>query len=106
MGTHYELIRLGQASGDHNRRLYCYLCHPPLSWRSFCATAAALESQRIYNNRYVGGVDTYLQVITAQNSALLNERNDVDILRRRMDATVSLVKALGGGWDRTQLPPQ
>ncbi len=70
------------------------------------ATAAALESQRIYNNRYVGGVDTYLQVITAQNSALVNERNDVDILRRRMDATVQLVKALGGGWDRTQLPPQ
>ena len=70
------------------------------------ATAAALESQRIYNNRYVGGVDTYLQVITAQNSALQNERNDVDILRRRMDATVQLVKALGGGWDRTQLPSQ
>ncbi len=70
------------------------------------ATAAALESQRIYNNRYVGGVDTFLQVITAQNSALLNERNDVDILRRRMDSTVQLVKALGGGWDRTQLPAQ
>lgn len=70
------------------------------------ATAAALESQRIFNNRYVGGVDTYLQVITAQTTALNNERNEIDILRRRMDATVMLVKALGGGWDRTQLPPQ
>jgi NodT family efflux transporter outer membrane factor (OMF) lipoprotein len=70
------------------------------------ATAAALESQRIFNNRYVGGVDTYLQVITAETSALNNERNDIDILRRRMDSTVLLVKALGGGWDRTQLPPQ
>ena len=69
------------------------------------ATDAALESQRIFNNRYVGGVDTFLQVITAQTSALAAERNDLDILRRRMDATVNLVKALGGGWDRTQLPP-
>jgi NodT family efflux transporter outer membrane factor (OMF) lipoprotein len=70
------------------------------------ATASAQESERIFNNRYVGGVDTYLQVITAQTTALNNERNDIDILRRRMDATVLLVKVLGGGWDRTQLPPQ
>ncbi len=69
------------------------------------ATNAALESQRIFNNRYVGGVDTFLQVITAQTSALGAERNDLDILRRRMDATINLVKALGGGWDRSQLPP-
>lgn len=70
------------------------------------ATASAQESERIFNNRYVGGVDTYLQVITAQTTALNNERNDIDILRRRMDATVTLIKVLGGGWDRTQLPPQ
>jgi len=70
------------------------------------ATASALESERIFNNRYVGGVDTYLQVITAQNTALINEQNDIDILRRRMDSTVSLIMALGGGWDHTQLPPQ
>jgi len=70
------------------------------------ATASAQESERIFNNRYVGGVDTYLQVITAQTSALNNEHNDIDILRRRMDASVLLIKVLGGGWDRTQLPPQ
>jgi NodT family efflux transporter outer membrane factor (OMF) lipoprotein len=70
------------------------------------ATASAQQSERIFNNRYVGGVDTYLQVITAQTSALNNERNDIDILRRRMDASVLLIKVLGGGWDRTQLPPQ
>lgn len=69
------------------------------------ATASAQESERIFNNRYVGGVDTYLQVITAQTTALNNERNDIDILRRRMDATILLVKVLGGGWDRSQLPP-
>jgi NodT family efflux transporter outer membrane factor (OMF) lipoprotein len=70
------------------------------------ATSSAQESERIFNNRYVGGVDTYLQVITAQTSALNNEHNDIDILRRRMDASVLLIKVLGGGWDRTQLPPQ
>ena len=68
-------------------------------------TAASEESERIFNNRYIGGLDTYLQVITAQTTALVNERNDIDILRRRMDSTVMLIKALGGGWDRTQLPP-
>ena len=70
------------------------------------ATASAQESERIFNNRYVGGVDTYLQVITAQTSALNNERNDIDILRRRMDASILLIKVLGGGWDRTQLSTQ
>jgi outer membrane protein TolC len=70
------------------------------------ATLSAQESERIFNNRYVGGVDTYLQVITAQTTALTNERNDIDILRRRMDASVLLIKTLGGGWDRTQLPTQ
>ncbi len=68
------------------------------------ATAAAQEAQQIFNNRYVGGVDTYLQVITAQTAALNNERNDIDIMRRRMDASVLLVKALGGGWNASQLP--
>jgi NodT family efflux transporter outer membrane factor (OMF) lipoprotein len=73
--------------------------------RQHAATSSAQESERIFNNRYVGGVDTYLQVITAQTTALNNERNDIDILRRRMDATVLLIKVLGGGWDRSQLPP-
>lgn len=68
------------------------------------AVLAAQESQRIFNNRYVGGVDTYLQVITAQTLALNNERNEIDILRRRMDSSVQLIRALGGGWDITQLP--
>ena len=67
------------------------------------ATAAAQEAEQIFNNRYVGGVDTYLQVITAQTTALNNERNDIDIMRRQMDASVLLVKALGGGWDAASL---
>ena len=68
------------------------------------ATEAAQSAVQIFNNRYVGGLDTYLQVVTAQTTALVNERNDIDIERRQMDASVLLIKALGGGWDTTQLP--
>ena len=68
------------------------------------ATVAARGAQEIFNNRYVGGIDTYLQVVTAQNAALANERNEIDIMRRRMDSSVLLIKALGGGWSRAQLP--
>jgi outer membrane protein TolC len=66
--------------------------------------ASAEESLELSTNRYEGGVDNYLQVITAQTIALANERNDVDILRRRMDASVLLIKALGGGWNVSNLP--
>jgi outer membrane protein TolC len=51
-----------------------------------------------------GGVDTYLQAVTSQTSALANERNETDIQRRRMDATVLLIKALGEGWNNSNLP--
>jgi NodT family efflux transporter outer membrane factor (OMF) lipoprotein len=68
------------------------------------AVGDAQESLELFTNRYTGGVDTYLQVITAQTIALSNERNDVDILRRRMDSSVLLVKALGGGWNAASLP--
>jgi NodT family efflux transporter outer membrane factor (OMF) lipoprotein len=68
------------------------------------ATLAAENSLELTLNRYKGGLITYLEVITAQSIALTNERTDVDLLRRRMDASVSLVRALGGGWDISKLP--
>jgi NodT family efflux transporter outer membrane factor (OMF) lipoprotein len=68
------------------------------------ATTSAQESLQIFNDRYIGGADPYLDVLTAQTIALQNERNDVDILRRRMDASVLLIKALGGGWTVSELP--
>jgi outer membrane protein TolC len=58
----------------------------------------------LFHNRYVGGEDAYLQVITAQTAVLANQRNDVDIQRRRMEAWVTLVKALGGGWTDSEIP--
>jgi NodT family efflux transporter outer membrane factor (OMF) lipoprotein len=70
------------------------------------ATVAAQGAETIFNNRYVGGLDNYLNVVTAQNTSLSNERNDIDIMRRRMDASVLLVKALGGGWSTANLPKE
>jgi NodT family efflux transporter outer membrane factor (OMF) lipoprotein len=68
------------------------------------AVASSQESLQLFTNRYKGGVDTYLQVITAQTIELANERNAIDIQRRRLDASVLLIKALGGGWDVSNLP--
>lgn len=68
------------------------------------ATAAAEQTLQLFMNRYAGGVDTYLQVVTSQTTALNNERNDIDIMRRQLDASVLLIKALGGDWNRGQLP--
>lgn len=68
------------------------------------ATDSAEQSLGLFQTRYEGGIDTYLQVITWQTSALENERNDIDIMRRRLEASVLLVKALGAGWNASKLP--
>jgi outer membrane protein TolC len=68
------------------------------------ATASAEESLRLFQNRYAGGADTYLQVVTSQTTVLANERNDIDLMRRRLEANVLLIKAVGGGWDVSTLP--
>jgi NodT family efflux transporter outer membrane factor (OMF) lipoprotein len=68
------------------------------------AVAAAERSLALSSYRYQGGITTYLEVITAQAAALANERTAVDILTRRMTASVNLVKALGGGWRDSELP--
>ena len=68
------------------------------------AVLAAERSLELSTNRYTGGLVTYLEVVTAQGATLANERAAVDIQRRRMDASVLLIKALGGGWDNSKLP--
>jgi NodT family efflux transporter outer membrane factor (OMF) lipoprotein len=54
--------------------------------------------------RYRAGVDSYLNVITAQNTVLTNRETEVQIQLRQMTASVSLIMALGGDWDISQLP--
>jgi NodT family efflux transporter outer membrane factor (OMF) lipoprotein len=67
------------------------------------AVDAAQRSLALSNNRYEGGVTSYLEVITAQNAALSDELTSVNILGRRMASAVLLIEAIGGGWDRGNL---
>lgn len=69
-------------------------------------TAAVNDARRaldIANNRYIGGVTSYLDVITAQNTLLSSERLETQLLGQQMVSSVYLVKALGGGWDPSQV---
>jgi len=68
------------------------------------AVKAAEHSLSLSLTRYRGGVTSYLEVTTAQTVALSDEVTAVNILTRRMTASVSLVKAIGGGWDVSQIP--
>jgi outer membrane protein TolC len=54
--------------------------------------------------RYEGGLELYIDVVTSQTAALANQRNDIDLMRRQLDASVLLIKALGGGWNTQQSP--
>jgi len=68
------------------------------------AVTAAEKYLALANTRYTGGVTSYLEVTTAQSAALSDEVTAVNILGRRMVDAVTLVQALGGGWDRSSLP--
>ena len=63
------------------------------------ALAAARHTLEIANNRYKAGVVTYLEVATAQNVELTNERTSIQLEGQRLNAQVSLIKALGGDWE-------
>lgn len=76
--------------------------------KEYAAENAALTSARrtldISMTRYKGGVITYLDVATAQNIALSHEQTVVQLTATRLNAAVSLIKALGGGWVSTNAP--
>jgi NodT family efflux transporter outer membrane factor (OMF) lipoprotein len=56
------------------------------------------------NNRWKLGLDPYLDVITAETALLSNQQTMVNLRMQQITASVQLVEALGGGWDKTQLP--
>jgi NodT family efflux transporter outer membrane factor (OMF) lipoprotein len=68
------------------------------------AVVAAQRYLELATIRYKGGVTSYLEVTTAQTAALSDQVTAVNILGRRMVDAVTLVQALGGGWDRSALP--
>ena len=68
------------------------------------AVKAAQESLDISTYQYKAGTVSYLQVITAQTILLQDQISALNILTRRMSASVLLIEALGGGWDASTLP--
>ena len=56
--------------------------------------------------RYRTGVDTYLNVFTAESSLLSDQQSLVTLRVQQMTSSVQLIEALGGGWDTTQLPSE
>jgi len=68
------------------------------------AVKAAQRSVSLTTSQYRAGTVSYLNVITTQTIALADEVTAVQILGRRMTATILLVQALGGGWNAGELP--
>ena len=67
------------------------------------AVRAARESVALTINQYKAGTISYLSVVTVQTALLSNERTSVGLLGRRLTATVGLIRALGGGWNASDL---
>jgi outer membrane protein TolC len=74
--------------------------------RQRLAVAAAQRYETLATKRYKTGIDTYLNVLTAQNNVLSTQQTLTTLKTQQMTAAVQLVKALGGGWEVTELPSE
>lgn len=70
------------------------------------AVTAAQRNLDIALTRYRTGVDTYLNVFTAQTNLLSNQQTVISLHIEQMTSSVELIEALGGGSDTTQLPSE
>ena len=68
------------------------------------AVASAQRSFDVSNARYRGGVTSYLEVLTAEQTLLQDQVTQIGIESRQYAASVGLVRSMGGGWDVGQLP--
>lgn len=68
------------------------------------AVSSAQHSFDLSNERFRGGVTTYLEVLTAEQTLLQDQSTAISIQANQFAASVGLVRSLGGGWDATQLP--
>ncbi|MFI3137004.1 MAG: efflux transporter outer membrane subunit [Methylococcaceae bacterium] len=69
------------------------------------AVSSAQEALALTSNQFQAGTVSYLNVMTAQVVALDNQKTAITLLGQRLDASVMLIKALGGGWASTAIPP-
>jgi NodT family efflux transporter outer membrane factor (OMF) lipoprotein len=65
---------------------------------------AATRELNISTDQYKAGIQNYLTVILAQTALLSAQQTQVNLLSRRLTASVLLIEALGGGWDTSKLP--
>jgi NodT family efflux transporter outer membrane factor (OMF) lipoprotein len=68
------------------------------------AVESAQQFLGLSQARYETGVDTYLNVLIAQTTLLADQQQLAALHTQEMTASVQLIEALGGGWDRSQLP--
>ena len=68
------------------------------------AVESAQRSFDLSNQRYKGGVTSYLEVLAAEATLIQNQRTAIDLETRRFLSSVGLIRSLGGGWDTTKLP--
>jgi len=68
------------------------------------AVTSAQQYVTLATGRYETGVDPYLNVITAQTTVLSTQQTALNLRLQQMTASVSLVQALGGGWQDSDLP--
>jgi NodT family efflux transporter outer membrane factor (OMF) lipoprotein len=68
------------------------------------AVASSQTFLRLEQGRYDTGIDPYIDVVTAQTTLLANQQSLTNLQVQEMTASVQLIEALGGGWDRSQLP--
>lgn len=67
------------------------------------AVASARRAAALANERYKGGIVSYLEVVDANRATLQVERAAAQLAGQRLLASVLLIKSLGGGWDSTAL---
>jgi outer membrane protein TolC len=68
------------------------------------AVKSAQRNLKVATDRYKLGIDPYLNVITAQTLLLSAQETSVTLRNQQITSSVQLVEALGGGWDKSQLP--
>ncbi|MBV9911197.1 MAG: TolC family protein, partial [Sinobacteraceae bacterium] len=67
------------------------------------AVKAAREAESLTLNQYKAGTVPYSSVITAQTTRLSSEETALNVLSNRLQASVAMIEALGGGWNTTML---
>ena len=68
------------------------------------AVNSAKKYVELETGRYDTGIDPYVDLVTAQTTLLSNQQSLTSLHTQQMTASVQLIEALGGGWDKSQLP--